>query len=144
MDFLFYLPICAGGLIGQDQSNSSPFPPVLCLPNVSERLSCTSGLCLCQCLWKDNLSRKNLRIIKSINNANLSAVSVQGDLLTAAAIACFNRLKAKCSYCICQTRQEKPCSFSVGRVEVSVGAHSVFLLCPKSERLCGITGKQKP
>lgn len=107
MDFLFYLPICTRGLIGQDQRNSSPFPPVLCLPNVSEMLSYTSGLCLCKCLWKDNLSRKNVRIIKSINTANLSTVSVQGDLLTAAVIACFNRLKAKCSYCICQMRREK-------------------------------------
>lgn len=52
-----------------------------------------------------------MRIIKSINTANLSTVSIQGDLLTTTAIACFNRLKAKCSYCICQTRQERSMLF---------------------------------
>lgn len=76
-----------------------------------------------------------MRIIKSINTANLSTVSIQGDLLTTAAIACFNRLKAKCSYCICQTRQEKTCSFSVRKVEVSMGAPSIFLIPPSLKAL---------
>lgn len=69
-----------------------------------------------------------MRIIKSINTANLSTVSIQRDLLTTAAIACFNRLKAMCSYCICQKRQEKTCFFSVSKVKVSMGAPSIFLI----------------
>lgn len=75
--------------------------------------SCASWLSVCQCLWKDNLSINNVRIIKSINTANLLTVSVQEGLLTSAAIIWFSILKAKCSYCICQTKQEKPRSLSV-------------------------------
>lgn len=76
-----------------------------------------------------------MRIIKSINTANLSTVSIQGDLLTTTAIACFNRLKAKCSYCICQTRQERSMLFLCQENGSVHGGSQLFLIPPSLKPL---------